>query len=136
MQSSHIFDLPLSIKVQKGFRMERRVALCIILKCLAYPCRLKELEHFFGIHYSLVSKVFGFMVDFVVENFSHLLKEPVHWIAEDKQVHYQRKIAEVSGVDLNVVGFIDGTVRPIGRPVKFQKRVYNGHKRTHSNFNL
>ncbi len=29
-------------------------------------------------------------------------------------------------------GFIDGTVRPLCRPIRYQRRVYNGHKRVHA----
>ena len=29
-------------------------------------------------------------------------------------------------------GFIDGTVRPIARPGKNQRLLYNGHKRVHA----
>ena len=32
----------------------------------------------------------------------------------------------------NCFGFIDGTVRPISRPVANQRIVYNGHKRVHA----
>ena len=32
----------------------------------------------------------------------------------------------------NCFGFIDGTVRPISRPMSNQRVVYNGHKRVHA----
>lgn len=32
----------------------------------------------------------------------------------------------------NCVGFLDGTVRPICRPTKYQRMVFNGHKRVHA----
>ena len=32
----------------------------------------------------------------------------------------------------NCFGFIDGTVRPIARPVDNQRILYNGHKRVHA----
>ena len=32
----------------------------------------------------------------------------------------------------NCIGFVDGTVRPISRPRKPQRSVYNGHKRIHA----
>jgi hypothetical protein len=42
-------------------------------------------------------------------------------------VHYQK-----NQVMENIWGFIDGTVRPCCRPVRFQKTVYNGHKKVHA----
>ncbi|KAF0731430.1 hypothetical protein Ae201684P_007059 [Aphanomyces euteiches] len=41
-------------------------------------------------------------------------------------------IARESGVDTTCAAFIDGTVRPICRPVRFQRQAYTGHKRVHS----
>ncbi|CAB3979801.1 Hypothetical predicted protein [Paramuricea clavata] len=32
----------------------------------------------------------------------------------------------------NCWGFVDGPVRPICRPGKYQRQVYNGHKRVHA----
>ena len=32
----------------------------------------------------------------------------------------------------NCFGFVDGTVRPISRPQRNQRIVYNGHKRVHA----
>lgn len=32
----------------------------------------------------------------------------------------------------NIIGFIDGTIRPLCRPIRFQRVVFNGHKRCHS----
>ena len=29
------------------------------------------------------------------------------------------------------IGFVDGTVRPIARPIAHQRMVFNGHKRVH-----
>lgn len=41
---------------------------------------------------------------------------------------YHDKIAALD----NFFGFVDGTVRPIARPVVNQRAVYNGHRRIHS----
>ena len=45
---------------------------------------------------------------------------------------YARSIAEKGSPLKNCFGFIDGTVRPITRPDKNQRMVYNGHKRIHA----
>ena len=40
---------------------------------------------------------------------------------------------QINGAPLpNCFGFVDGTVRPISRPGKNQRMVYNGHRRVHS----
>ncbi|KAH9063076.1 hypothetical protein Ae201684P_009341 [Aphanomyces euteiches] len=43
-----------------------------------------------------------------------------------------KAIAKKSGVNTTCGAFIDGTVRPICRPTRFQRQAYNGHKRVHS----
>jgi len=45
---------------------------------------------------------------------------------------YADAIAEQGAPLDNCFGFIDGTVRPISRPVELQEVVFNGHKRVHS----
>ncbi|XP_046860923.1 uncharacterized protein LOC124454159 [Xenia sp. Carnegie-2017] len=50
---------------------------------------------------------------------------------ENLQV-YANAIHEKGAPYENCFGFIDGTVRPISRPKKHQRIVYNGHKRVHS----
>jgi hypothetical protein len=41
-------------------------------------------------------------------------------------------ISNKSGVNTTCGAFIDGTVRPIARPTRYQRQAYNGHKRVHS----
>lgn len=45
---------------------------------------------------------------------------------------YADAIAEQGALLDNCFGFIDGTVRPISRPVELQEVLFNGHKRVHS----
>jgi hypothetical protein len=50
----------------------------------------------------------------------------------DKFQFYADAIREKGAPLNNVIGFIDGTVRPLCRPGQFQQVVYNGHKRVHA----
>lgn len=45
---------------------------------------------------------------------------------------YADAVADKGAALSNCFGFVDGTVRPICRPGKDQKVVYNGHKRVHA----
>ena len=45
---------------------------------------------------------------------------------------YAYAVADRGTALSNCFGFVDGTVRPICRPGKDQKVVYNGHKRVHA----
>ena len=46
--------------------------------------------------------------------------------------HFANAIAQKGAALHNCFGFVDGTVRPICRPGKNQRFVYNRHKRVHS----
>ena len=45
---------------------------------------------------------------------------------------YADAVADKGAALRNCFGFIDGTVRPICRPDKKQRVMYNGHKRVHA----
>ena len=53
-------------------------------------------------------------------------------LSRDKLQVHTDAVAEKGAALSNCFGFVDGTVRPICRPGKDQKIVYNGHKRVHA----
>eukprot|EP00795_Rhopilema_esculentum_P008805 gene8805-biopygen1709 len=54
------------------------------------------------------------------------------WLQTEQLEGYANAVFRQSQALDNCWGFIDGTVRPICRPVENQKTVYNGHKRVHA----
>ena len=71
-------------------------------------------------------------MDIVYQNWNHLLinlDQP--WLDNQHLENYAKAI-HLRGAALNCWGFIDGTVRPISRPGRLQRLVYNGHKKVHS----
>jgi hypothetical protein len=107
-------------------------AMAILLKRFAYPIRLRELGQFFGRQFEYVSKVVNDLVDFLYEKYSSLFEWDQNRLHPECLERFCNKISE-KGVPLEkVFGFIDGTVRPMCRPSKHQRKCYNGHKRVHA----
>lgn len=109
-------------------------ATCILLRRLATPIRLFELEDEFGAHSSKISEIFWE----VAKKFYTERKALVTTLRMDLICERAEEYAECihrTGAPLdNCIGFIDGTkiliARP-GGPNCNQRCVYSGHKRCH-----
>ena len=108
-------------------------ALCLLLRRFAYPCRYSDLIPRFGRSVHEMPQVMGEITGYTSAIFGHLLRtmnQP--WLQPNKLEEYTLAVYEKSsGLD-NCWGFVDGTVRPICRPQKNQRIVYNGYKRVHA----
>jgi hypothetical protein len=89
------------------------------------------LEVMFGIEFSVCSRLFNVVLDFIYDKFGN----KIHFERQLVLTHvdtYCLAIRRKCGHALSqCFGFIDGTVHPVCRPVKFQKSVWSGHKRVH-----
>lgn len=78
-------------------------------------------------HYCVL--IFHQIVSDIYDRFSHLLQS-LNLVWLDCEVF--AAAIEAKGAPLHQCwGFIDGTVRPIARPVRNQRIMYSGHKRIH-----
>ena len=106
--------------------------LCVVLRRLAYPCRLKDLEDIFGRPREDISVIFNDTLLHLFNVWQNLLNTLMHpWLTADRLARYAEAVHRKAPL-CNVWGFIDGTVRPICRPTVGQRLVYNGHKRIHA----
>ncbi len=103
-------------------------ALCIFLRKMSYPTRYFDMIRTFGRSRTALSLIFNYMLNHIYRCFHHLLKFDSNRINEQKLATYSRAISLKGSPLINCVGFIDGTVRPICRPILHQKECYNGHK--------
>ena len=108
--------------------------LCIVLRRLTYHNRYIDLVGLFGRGVAEIGIIFNNTIMYIHRKWSHLLygmdgKAP--WLSAERLSTYRQRLSEVCALP-NLCGFIDGTVRPICRPTRNQKAVYNGHKRTHA----
>lgn len=130
---SQRFGLPETLILRDRSQVSGIDALCVCLRRLAYPNRLVDLERLFGRPNTTLSLIFNEVVDRIYTRYGHLVTGLEHqWLSNDHLTIYARKIHLKGAPLMNCFGFIDGTVRPICRPTKYQRVCYNGHKRVHS----
>ena len=108
-------------------------ALCVVLRRLAYPNRLCDLEQLFGRPKCSISVICNETIDYLHENWCHLLTEMNQKFLDQAHLQSYSDAVMACGAPLeNCFGFVDGTVRPLCRPIELQREVWNGHKRCHS----
>lgn len=108
--------------------------LCLWLKRLEYPCRYSDLIYRFGKPPPVLGMIHNEVVDFIYNEHGHLVTRwNQHSILSARKLQKYADAIHAKGAALeNCFGFVDGTVRPICRPKKWQRSVYNGHKRVHA----
>lgn len=108
------------------------LGLCILLRRLAYPNRLVELQSVFGLSTPSLSQISNTVLDIIYQQKGHLLQDlrNLNWLTEERLKRFAEVIGQRSPLN-NCWGFIDGTARPICRPSVNQQAYYSGHKRTH-----
>lgn len=104
-------------------------ALMILLRRLVYPARWCDLVPFFGRSGSELSLIFNTIMDDLYDRFQHLLDSlDLVWLDPE----FFSQVINNKGAPLNQCwGFIDGTARPIARPIRNQRIMFSGHKRVH-----
>lgn len=86
----------------------------------------------FGRNPTELCLIFNNVLSFVYDNHHHRLKsfnQP--FLSPQMLDRYAQAIFDRGSPLPNCFGFVDGTLRPIARPKKNQRVVYNGHKRVH-----
>ena len=108
--------------------------LLVLLRRLTYPARLGDLCEEFGRSKAGLSIVFNYTLLWIWETWGDLITEPLTkpYLTAERVASYEDAIRRKSGVEWQVWGFIDGTVRRICRPGHHQRDYYNGHKRIHA----
>ena len=128
-----VLALPDKFVCNQGSKCSALEGLCILLKRLTYPCRYSDMMHRFQRPVPELSMIVNTVLDYVYIRHSHRLTQWNMALLNPAALEqYAEVITEKGSALTNCLGFIDGTVRPICRPEKNQKVVYNGHKRIHS----
>ena len=108
-------------------------ALCIALKWFAYPCRYCDMIPWFARPVPELFVISKYMIGLIYNSFSHLLSDlNQQWLSSANLELYAQVIHQKGAALDNCWGFIDGTVRPVCRPGKMQRVLYNRHKKVHA----
>eukprot|EP00795_Rhopilema_esculentum_P015955 gene15955-biopygen5338 len=77
--------------------------------------------------------IFNLVVEDIYDRFFNLLNDLNQpWLSRENLQSFADAIHNKGAALDNCWGFVDGTVRPICRPTRNQRAVYNGHKRVHA----
>ena len=80
-----------------------------------------------------MSMVTNTVLDCIYDIHGHRITRWNHDILTPDQLEMYAAAIAAKGAPMETCfGFIDGTVRPIARPGKNQRLLYNGHKRVHA----
>ena len=130
---AEVLGLPETFKCSQRTVANKLEGLCMLLRRTAYPCRYSDLIPRFGRPVPELSMITNCVVDYLYDNHGYRLTQWNHQIMSPPLLQTYADAVSAQGAPLNnCFGFIDGTVRPICRPVELQEVVYNGHKRVHA----
>ncbi|KIJ43670.1 hypothetical protein M422DRAFT_169591 [Sphaerobolus stellatus SS14] len=103
----------------------------MLLRRLAYPTRLSDVEMQFGWERSRFSRITQQTAMYIWTRWKHLLRFDPTRLTREKLAFFAR-VFKAKGSPLDfIVGLIDGTLQENARPVRNQRLVYNGWKRMH-----
>ena len=107
--------------------------LCIVLKRFAYPCRYSDMMPIFRRSVPELSLICNQVTDWIYNTHGYKVTRWNHGILNPPLIATYADAVHSKGAALdNCFSFIDGTVRPISRPMSNQRVVYNGHGRVHA----
>ena len=130
---SEILNLPDRVVCYNGINVDRTEALCIFLKRFAYPCRYVDLIPRFARPEPQLCMISNAVLNSIYTNWRHLLSDlDQPWLSSHNWQMFAEVIKEKGAALQNCWGFINGTVRPISRPGRNQRVMYNGHKKVHA----
>jgi hypothetical protein len=124
-------QLPEWIMTRHRVQIPRIECMCLVLCRMAYPCRWVELVPIFHRDASVLSHAFQLLVRRIVATWHGLLLFPKTKFTKELLLEIAQSVNAQGFPFATVYGSIDGTCRPICRPVRDQDVYYNGMIRQH-----
>ena len=107
--------------------------LCMLLKRVAYQCRLSDMIPRFGRPVSVISLITNDVINYIYDVHGYLIIQWNQGLLNHGALQRYADAISREGAPLdNCFGFVSEAVRPISRPEKGQRIVYNGQKRGHA----
>ena len=120
-------------KCSNGTICDGTEGLCIVLKRFAYPCRYSDMMPIFRRSVPELSLICNKVTDWIYNTHGYKVTRCNHGILNPPLIATYADAVHSKGAALdNCFSFIDGTVRPISRPMSNQRVVYNGNRRVHA----
>lgn len=125
-------SIPPSISTENRLRFLGIEALCVVLRRLAYPNRLDDITHVFGRSADELSRIFYHICNDLGQRYSGILRWDAERLTPELLHHFCDAVHDAGSPLTTVFGFIDGTVRRMARPSRYQRQWYSGMKKTHA----
>lgn len=124
-------EIPEKVSADNKIYEPDGVALCMLLARLAWPHRLADMHLEFDWKPERVSRITNTLLRWIYDHWHHLLGFDSERLTPERLAMYSMAIKEKNAPLESCWGFVDGTLRPIARPIYGQEAVYNGWKRFH-----
>ena len=122
-----------NIRCSKGSVCDGEEALCLLLKCMCFPCRYSDMVHLFAKPVPVISMITNEVFTYIYATRRHRIQQLNYQLLRPRNLKYYAVVVHWKGAPLdNCFRFVDRTVRPISRPECNQRIVYNGHKSIHA----
>ena len=138
-EKENLHDLVDALQLEEEQIMYNRLkidtieAVCVLLKRLTYPCRYSDMVPRFARPVAEMCVINNHMMNLLFDQWGFLLTNFNRHLLLPQRLERYANAVHARGAPLsNCWGFVDGTVRPISRPGRDQRVVYNGHKRVHA----
>ena len=126
-------QVPPNFKCYNGIIFDGTETLYIELKRFAYPCRYWDMISMFGRSVEELCMISNEVVHWIYNVYRHRVTRWNHAIMDHASLSTYPDAIHNKGAALdNCFGFVNGTVRPISRPIVNKRTVYNGNKRVHA----
>ena len=124
-----------TLKLPCGGRVSGEECLLIYLKRMAYPCRLVQMQRFFGRSKGYLSEAVNYMQHYLYDDFAVKLVQTIDWDRiRPKLKEFARAIHRKGAPFTTLALLLDGTFRYIARPggrKRNQRSMYSGRKKGH-----
>lgn len=128
----HLEGTALSIRCDNNYKAPYETCLLIYLARMSYPHRLRpDLERLFGMRKSHISACIQTFSSALYQVATRYLHDVGIW-AHRMPYYAERISSKLDFLMGNIWGFIDGTIRRVRRPIRFQRQVYTGYRRCHA----
>lgn len=106
-----LLSIPETIETRQRYSVSGLTGLCVLLRRLAYPNRLSDLEPLFGLSSPYISSISNEVMRLIYTNKGHLLSDlnNITWLTEQRLELYAQSVLRRGSSIANCWGFIDGT---------------------------